>query len=86
MTDEAKPVHPGKILTEEFLVPRAVTKKQLAIAIGVPVSRINRIANGRRSISTDSAVRLARYFGNSPEFWLNLQSYYDLRQVMRLSA
>jgi antitoxin HigA-1 len=72
------PVHPGEILTEEFLAPVAVTKNQLAIALGVPASRIDQIAKGRRSISADTAVRLALYFGNSPEFWLNLQSSYDL--------
>lgn len=72
------PVHPGEILTEEFLAPLAVTKNQLAIALGVPASRIDQIAKGRRSISADTAVRLALYFGNSPEFWLNLQSSYDL--------
>jgi addiction module HigA family antidote len=78
MRRKLSPVHPGEILTEEFLAPIAVTKNQLAIALGVPASRIDQIAKGRRSISADTAVRLALYFGNSPEFWLNLQSSYDL--------
>jgi addiction module HigA family antidote len=73
------PVHPGEILTEEFLVPLGITKHQIAIDLGVPASRIDQIAKGKRSISADTAVRLSLYFGNSPEFWLNLQSGYDLR-------
>jgi addiction module HigA family antidote len=72
------PVHPGEILTEEFLTPLGLTKHQLAIALGVPASRIDQMAKGKRSISADTAVRLSLYFGNSPEFWLNLQSSYDL--------
>lgn len=73
------PVHPGEILTEEFLAPLAITRNQLAIDLGVPASRIDQIAKGKRSITADTAVRLALYFGNSPEFWLNLQSAYDLK-------
>jgi addiction module HigA family antidote len=73
-----RPVHPGEILTEEFLRPLGITKKQLALDLGVPASRIDQIAKGKRSISADTAVRLSLYFGNSAEFWLNLQSSYDL--------
>ena len=72
------PVHPGEILTEEFLNPLGLTKHQLAIALGVPASRIDQIAKGKRSITADTAVRLSLYFGNRPEFWLNLQSSYYL--------
>jgi len=72
------PVHPGEILTEEFLRPLGITKNQLALDLGVPASRIDQIAKGKRSISADTAVRLSLYFGNSAEFWLNLQSSYDL--------
>ncbi len=73
------PVHPGEILTEEFLAPLGISKNKLAIDLGIPASRIDQIAKGRRSISADTAFRLALYFGNSPEFWMNLQSSYDLR-------
>jgi len=74
-----KPIHPGEILTEEFLEPLGITKNQLALDLGVPASRIDQIAKGKRSITADTAVRLSIYFKNSPEFWLNLQSGYDLR-------
>ena len=75
------PVHPGEILTEEFLTPLGLTKHQLAIALGVPASRIDQMAKGKRSISADTAVRLSLYFGNSPEFWLNLQQMHDLSKA-----
>ena len=73
------PVHPGEILTEEFLAPLGISKNKLAIDLGIPASRIDQIAKGRRSISADTAFRLSLYFGNSAEFWMNLQSSYDLR-------
>jgi addiction module HigA family antidote len=72
------PVHPGEILAEEFLTPLAITQYRLAAAIGVPPRRINEIVHGRRRISADTALRLARYFGTSERFWLNLQGRYDL--------
>lgn len=72
------PVHPGEILAEEFLTPSGVTQYRLATAIGVPPRRINEIVHGRRGISADTALRLARYFGTSERFWLNLQGRYDL--------
>lgn len=72
------PVHPGEILAEEFLTPLGVTQYRLATAIGVPPRRINEIVHGRRGISADTALRLARYFGTSERFWLNLQGRYDL--------
>ena len=72
------PVHPGEILRDEFLVPMGISVYALAHAIKVPRSRANDIMLGRRSITTDTAMRLARYFGMSPQFWLNLQTRYDL--------
>jgi addiction module HigA family antidote len=72
------PVHPGEVLVEEFLKPMKLSQNRLAIAIGVPARRINEIALEKRSISADTALRLARYFGNSPQFWLGLQMDYDL--------
>ena len=73
------PVQPGEILTEEFLVPLGISRNRLAIDLGVPASRIDQIAKGKRAITADTAVRLGIYLGNSPEFWLNLQSAYDLK-------
>ena len=64
---------------EEFLVPLGITRNRLAIDLGVPASRIDQIARGKRSITADTAFRLSLYFGNSPEFWINLQSAYDLK-------
>jgi len=72
------PVHPGEILFEEFLKPLGVSQYRLAKDINVPPRRINEIVQGKRSISADTALRLARYFGLSERFWLNLQSRYDL--------
>jgi addiction module HigA family antidote len=73
------PVHPGEILTEEFLAPMGITKNKLAMDLGIPASRIDQIAKGRRSISADTAFRLSIYFKTSPEFWMNLQTAYDLK-------
>ena len=72
------PVHPGEILPEEFLRPLGVSQYQLARAVGVPARRINEIVHGQRRISADTALRLARYFGTSERFWINLQARYDL--------
>src|SRR5258708_36699128 len=72
------PAHPGEVLLEEFLKPLAVSQYQLAKEIGVPARRINEIVHGHRRISADSALRLARFFGTSGRFWINLQSRYDL--------
>jgi len=74
-----KPIHPGEILEEEFLKPLKISKYRLAKDISVAPIRITEIVNGKRSISADTALRLGKYFGNSPEFWINLQSSYDLR-------
>ena len=72
------PVHPGEILLEEFLRPLGVSQYQLAKAVDVPARRINEIVHGQRRISADTALRLARYFGTSERFWMNLQARYDL--------
>ncbi len=72
------PIHPGEILTEEFIEPFGITQHKLAVAIGVPPRRINEIAHGQRRISADTGLRLARYFGTSDLFWVNLQIRYDL--------
>ena len=72
------PVHPGEILLEEFLKPLNLSQNRLALGIGVPARRINEIVHGKRSVSADTALRLARFFGVSAEFWLGLQAQYDL--------
>lgn len=72
------PVHPGEVLSEEFLKPMNLSQNRLALNIGVPARRINEIVLGKRSISADTALRFARYFGTSAEFWLGLQAQYDL--------
>jgi addiction module HigA family antidote len=71
-------IHPGEILLEEFLEPMAISQYRLSKDIGVPPRRINEIVHGKRSITADTALRLGRYFGMSAQFWLNLQSRYDL--------
>ena len=72
------PIHPGEILIEEFLTPMAISQYRLAKDISVAPRRINEIVHGLRAISADTALRLGRYFGIAPQFWLNLQSHYDL--------
>jgi addiction module HigA family antidote len=73
-----KPVRPGEVLMEEFLRPKKLTQNRLALSIRVPTRRINEIVLGRRRVTADTALRLARYFSTSPEFWLGLQADYDL--------
>ncbi len=75
---ELAPIHPGEILLEEFLNPMDISQYRLAKDINVDPRRINEIVHGDRSITADTAFRLGRYFGISPQFWLNLQSHYDL--------
>ena len=75
---ELHPVHPGEVLLEEFLKPMGLSQNRLALDIGVPPRRINEIVLGKRSITADTALRMARYFGISPQFWLGLQRDYDL--------
>jgi addiction module HigA family antidote len=73
-----QPIHPGEILSEEFLKPLNISQYRLAKDISVPARRINEIVHGKRSITANTALRLSRYFGLSERFWLNLQSRYDL--------
>ncbi len=77
---ELNPIHPGEILLEEFLKPLDITQYRLAKDINVDPRRINEIVHGKRAISADTAIRLGRYFEMSPQFWINLQSHYELEQ------
>ena len=79
------PVHPGEILRDDYLEPMKISVYMLAQAIKVPRSRVNDIVLGRRGITADTAFRLARYFGTTPEFWINLQARYDLDVAERTS-
>jgi len=72
------PTHPGEMLLEEFITPMNITQRQLADAIHVPYQRINEIINGKRGITPSTALRLAKFFGNTPDFWMNLQLRCDL--------
>ena len=72
------PIHPGEILLEEFMEPLGLSQNRLAEALGVDAGRINRIVTGKCSITADTALRLAKYFGTTPELWMNLQSHYEL--------
>jgi len=77
-TKKLPPVHPGEILQKEFLEPMGLSQNRLALALGVPARRINEIVLGKRGITADTALRLARYFKMSPQFWLGLQMDYEL--------
>ncbi|HXM18915.1 MAG TPA: HigA family addiction module antitoxin [Candidatus Tumulicola sp.] len=74
-----EPIHPGEILAEDFMAPRGLTANRLALELRVPANRLTEVIRGRRSISADTALRLARYFDTSSELWLGLQIEYDLR-------
>ena len=78
MAEKLPPVHPGEILQEDFLIPFEISQYRLAKDISVPARRINEIVHGKRAITADTALRLARYFGSSERLWLNLQARYDL--------
>jgi len=78
MAKRLNPIHPGEVLVEEFLKPMSLSQNRLALAIGVSPRRINEIALCKRAMTADTSLRLARYFGNSPQFWLGLQMDYDL--------
>jgi addiction module HigA family antidote len=80
--DKLHPVHPGEVLLEEFLQPMQLSQNRLALDIGVHPRRINEVVLGKRSVTADTALRLARYFGTSPQFWLGLQADYDLDVAM----
>lgn len=75
------PIHPGVILEEEFLKPMELSQNKVALSIGVHPRRINQIVRGNRSITADTALRLAKFFDTSPEFWINIQSRYDLESA-----
>lgn len=81
--DTIEPIHPGEVLMEDFIEGFGITQNKVAVSIGVPPRRINEIVHGKRGISADTAIRLARYFGTSEEFWMNLQSNYELRMEHR---
>lgn len=78
MTSKLSPVHPGEVLLDEFIKPMNLSQNRLAIDIGVDGRRINEIVLGKRAITADTALRLSRFFGNSPQFWMGLQTQYDL--------
>ena len=78
ITDKIPPIHPGEVLMEDFIKGFEITQNKLAVAIGVPPRRINEIVHGKRGITADTALRLERYFGVSAQFWLNLQTRYEL--------
>lgn len=80
------PVHPGEILREDLMAPLGISINALARDLRVPVTRVSEIVNGRRSITADTALRLARYLGNTPQFWLNLQAAFDLEVATRRSV
>ncbi|MGO9095344.1 MAG: HigA family addiction module antitoxin [Bryobacteraceae bacterium] len=77
-TKTVPPIHPGETLREDFLKPLGLTANRLAMELLVPVTRVNDIARGKRAITADTALRLARYFGTTPQFWMNLQANYEL--------
>jgi len=81
-----EPIHPGEILHEEFMGPLDLSAHALAMALRVPATRIGEIVRGRRSITPDTALRLARYFRTSPDLWMGLQAEFDLRQAQRALA
>jgi addiction module HigA family antidote len=80
------PIHPGEILKEDLMKPLGLTISSLARELRIPATRLSEIVNGRRGLNADAALRLSRYFGNTPEFWINLQAAYDLRTTIRSSA
>lgn len=79
MQKKIAPIHPGEILAEDFMAPRGLTANTLALDLHIPANRVSEIIRGRRSISADTALRLARYFDTSPQLWIGLQSEYELR-------
>ena len=80
------PTHPGEMLLEEFLIPMELTQRQLADAIHVPYQRVNELVNGKRGVTPGTALRLAKYFGTSPDFWLNLQMRWDVYFAQQAEA
>lgn len=86
VNDQISPISPGEILKEDFLIPSGMTANQLAMRLQVPPGRITGIINGQRAITTETALRLAKFFGNSPEFWMNLQIHFDLILTQQRTA
>ncbi len=87
MSKKIAPVHPGDVLREDFLKPLGMSVHKLALSLGVPATRMSEIVNGRRAITSDTALRLARFFGTAPEFWMNMQAGYELEMAKdKLSA
>jgi len=86
MVKRLDPVTPGEILRDEFMAEYALSQNRLAIALNVPVSLVNRVVNNKYRINADLALRLATYFGTSPQFWMNLPTSYDLRIAERVSG
>lgn len=81
LPSDRSPTHPGEMLLEEFLKPLGLTQKDLADAIHVPYQRVNEIINGRRGVTPSTALRLAKFFGNTPDFWMSLQLRYELYEA-----
>ena len=84
--DNRQPTHPGEMLLEEFLKPMGISQRDLATGIQVPFQRVNELVNGRRGVTSSTALRLGKFFGNSPEFWLNLQIRWDLFHALKKEA
>ena len=84
--NKMRPIHPGEILREEFLVPLGLSASALALELKVPAPRINDIVRERRAVTPDTALRLSRYFGTSPEFWMDLQTAFDLKTAAKDSG
>lgn len=80
------PTHPGEMLREEFLIPMNITQRELANGIRVPYQRVNELINGKRGITPSTALRLAKYFGTTPGFWMNLQIRWDLYRAQQVEA
>ena len=85
-TNRMRPIHPGEVLREEYLAPLDMTAHALAMALRVPAPRINEIVREARAVTPDTALRLARFFDTTAEFWMNLQAAYDLRRAEQQSA
>lgn len=80
------PTHPGEMLREEFLIPMSITQRELAKSIRVPYQRVNELINGKRGVTPSTALRLAKFFGNTPGFWMNLQLRWDLHRAQQVEA
>lgn len=78
-----KNIHPGEVLREEFLLPLAISAYKLSKDLSIPQTRVSKILNGQRRITADTALRLAKYFGTTPQFWLNLQDRYDIEETRK---